>query len=361
MEQSLKQREDKTRENSSFALQETPGAQKGTRLLIVDDEKMILKTFSLMMSEYGFFLRTASAGAEALELIRQDRFDVVFLDQHIGKERGLDLMQTMSRVDPGLYFVIITANGNANLAVDALKRGAADFLVKPFFAADIVRSIEFVLRKRDLDNQKKELLQSLETKVRERTQELESMYVDVLASLAQALEARDFGTFGHCKRVSHYAGLIADELGFDAEAKRYLEIGALLHDVGKIGINDLILLKPDKLDTDEWQNLKRHPEKGVEILKPLKYLEPALPGILHHHENYDGSGYPAGLKGEEIPLMARIITVADAWDVMRSDRPYRKAKPKDDALLELRVFSGRQFDPAIVDIFLKHMTASAPR
>lgn len=358
MERSLKQREDTSAKSGLIAAPETPGERTGTRLLIVDDEKMILKSFSLMMSEFGFFLKTASTGAEALELIGRDRFDIVFLDQHIGKERGLDLMQSMCRIDPHLYFVIITANGNANLAVEALKQGATDFLVKPFFAADIVRSIQFVLRKRDLDNQKNELLQSLEAKVRERTQALESMYVDVLASLAQALEARDFGTYGHCKRVSHYAGLIAEELDFAPEAKRYLEIGALLHDVGKIGINDLILLKPDKLDTDEWKNLKTHPEKGVEILKPLKYLEPALPGILHHHENYDGSGYPNRLKGEEIPLMARIITVADAWDVMRSDRPYRRAKPRNEALHELRIFSGKQFDPVVVEIFLKHMAAA---
>ena len=181
----------------------------------------------------------------------------------------------------------------------------------------------------------------------------------MLASLAQALEARDFGTYGHCKRVSHYAELIADELRFGTEEKRQLEIAALLHDVGKIGINDLILLKPEKLDADEWTDLRNHPAKGVEILRPLKYLEPALPGILHHHENYDGSGYPAGLKGEEIPLMARIITVADAWDVMRSDRPYRKARSKEEALNELRAFAGRQFDPKIVDILIACVAASS--
>lgn len=329
------------------------GLRNDSRILVVDDEKMILKTFPMMLSEFGFFLKTASSAAEALEAVRHDQFDVVFLDQHIGKDRGLELMPKLAEIDPSLYYVIITANGNTDLAVDALKRGASDFLTKPFFVADIMRSIEFVLRKRDLDRQKKELLESLEAKVRERTQALESIHVDVLASLAQALEARDFSTYGHCKRVSHYAKLIAGSLGFGTEEMRYLEIGALLHDVGKIGINDLVLLKPEKLNSDEWSSLKHHPAKGVEILKPLKYLEPALPVILHHHENYDGSGYPAGLKGEDIPLIARITTVADAWDVMRSDRPYRKARKKEEAIRELTMFAGRQFDPKIVEIFTR--------
>lgn len=330
-----------------------PRDRNEKRLLIVDDEKMILKTFAMMLSEFGFFLKTAASAADAAECVRNEQFDIVFLDQHIGRDRGLDLMEKMREIDPSLYYVIITANGNADLAIDALKRGASDFLIKPFFAADLIRSIEFVLRKRDLDNQRKELLESLEAKVRERTQALETIHLDVLASLAQALEARDFSTYGHCKRVSEYAKRIAKKLDFDAEELRYLEIGALLHDVGKIGINDMILLKPGKLDPVEWKNLRSHSEKGVEILKPLKYLEPALPGILHHHENYDGSGYPHGLKGENIPLMARIISVADAWDVMRSDRPYRKAKRHQDAAAELITFAGRQFDPAIVNMFIE--------
>lgn len=326
-------------------------SRNGMRILLVDDEKMILKTFSMMLDDFGFHLKTASTSGEALDRIASDRFDIVFLDQHIGKERGLDLMEKMTKVDPRLYYVVITANGNADLAVEALKRGASDFLTKPFFVADVIRSIDFVDQKRELDRQKREMLFTLEAKVKERTAELENMHIDVLSSLAQALETRDFSTFGHCKRVSHYCRQIAAELNLDKDAKHYLEIGALLHDVGKIGISDLILLKPDKLNEEEWQDLKNHPQKGVEILRPLKYLEPALPGILHHHENFDGSGYPDQLQGEGIPLIARIISVADAWDVMRSDRPYRRMLEREVALAELATHAAKQFDPEIVKIF----------
>lgn len=324
----------------------------GMRILFVDDEKRILQTVSLMLDDYGFYLRTAGNGEEAMDLLRSDRFDIAFLDQFIGKDRGIELMQKMKEAKPDLYFVLVTANSNADLAVEALKRGATDFIAKPFFVADILKSIEFVNRRRELDNQRKEIMHTLETKVQERTRELESTYLGVLSALAQALESRDFGTYGHCKRVSHYAGLIADALNMDSRDKYYLDIGALLHDVGKIGISDFILLKPDRLEPQEWVDLKRHPEKGVEILKPLRHLEPALPVILHHHENYDGTGYPRGLQGEDIPLGARIIAVADSWDVMRSDRPYRKARTEEAARNELITFSGTQFDPRIVEIFL---------
>ena len=338
---------------ASSPLERGKGPDGVARILIVDDEKRILQTFLLMFSDSGYHVKTATNAEEALRHLAGDRFDVVFLDCYIGKDRGLDLMKKMAVVDPELYFVMITANGNTDLAVEALKLGASDFISKPFFIADLVKSIDFVNKKRELDRQKRELLLMLETKVRERTRELETIYIDVLASLAQALETRDFSTFGHCKRVSHYSRLIAEKLGFTPEEKHNLEIASLLHDVGKIGISDSILLKPAALDKDEWADLKHHPAKGVEILKPLKYLGPALPAILHHHEFFNGTGYPEGLTGENIPLNARIIAVADAWDVMRSDRPYRKALSREAATQELMKFSGIQFDPALVDILIK--------
>ena len=330
------------------------------RILVVDDEKRILQTFTLMLSDYGYLVRTAADAGEALACLARERFHIVFLDHYIGKDRGLDLMQRMAAAEPELYFVMITANGNADLAVEALKRGASDFITKPFFAADILKSIDFVSKKRELDRQKREMLETLEAKVHERTQELEAIHLDVLSSLAQALETRDFGTYGHCKRVSHYSRLIAEELDLSAREIHYLDIAAQLHDVGKIGINDGILLKPSALTREEWESLRSHPAKGVEILKPLKYLEPALAAILHHHEHYDGSGYPAGLAGDRIPPGARIIAVADAWDVMRSDRPYRKALSKQTAQEELLTHAGTQFDRTIVEIMVRLIGVPGP-
>jgi putative two-component system response regulator len=327
-------------------------ALPGMRILLVDDERRIMQGFALMIGDYGHQLTMASSAQEALRCMSEKRFDIAFLDHYIGKDRGLDLMEKMAAMDPNLYFVMMTGNGNTDLAVEALKRGASDFITKPFFTADIIKCLDFVNKKRELDRQKRDLLVMLEEKIQERTYELESVYVEVLSSFAQVLETRDFSTSGHCKRVSHYARKIGDKAGLSAEELRYLEIGALLHDVGKVGISDVILLKPESLSAEEWRDLKSHPVKGVEILKPLTYLEPSLPGILHHHENFDGTGYPAGLRGTAIPLNARIIAVADSWDVMRSDRPYRKALDRERAEKELREFAGRQFDPDIVELFL---------
>ena len=323
-----------------------------TRILIVDDEKKILETFSLLLEDLGYYVKTASSPDDALSLITKDTFNIVFIDQFLGPIKGLDLMQQMSEINPELYYVVITANGSTDLAVESLKKGASDFITKPFFVADLIKSIDYVSKKRELDKQKKKVLLTLETKVNERTEELEKIHLDVLSSLAQAIEKRDLGTYGHCKRVSRYCDMISSVIALENKERHYLNIAATLHDIGKIGISDFILGKPVSLTYKELHDIRSHPVKGVEILKPLKYLEPALPAILHHHENYDGSGYPYGLVGEDIPLLARIIAVADTYDAILSDRPYRSAANHDEAINELIRYSGKQFDTNIVSAFV---------
>lgn len=326
------------------------------KLLIVDDEIRILDTFSLLLSDQGFSVKTAFNAEDALKLVSRESFDIVFLDQNLGTAKGTDVMNSMAEMAPDLHFVIITANGNTDFAVESLKQGASDFITKPFFIADLIRSINHIDKKRELEKQKKEMLNTLEFKLGEKTEELKTVYISVLSSLAQAMEKKDIGTYGHSLRVSKYCGEIAAVLGLAHEDRENLKVAAMLHDIGKIGTSDFILGKSSALDQDEMQIIRSHPQKGVEILRPLKnnfsQLENILPAILYHHESFDGSGYPEGRAKDEIPLLARIITVADTYDAILSNRPYRSGASHESAMSELVKFSGSQFDPQVVEAFV---------
>jgi putative two-component system response regulator len=325
---------------------------KDMRILFVDDEKIILELFKPLLEDFGYCVKTAATPEDALRLVLEDSFDIAFIDQYLGPAKGIDLMQQMTALNAGLYYVIMTGCGSTDLAIEAMKKGASDFLLKPFFVNDMIKSIEYVSKRKALDKEKTELIAALELKADEKEKELKGMYFSVLSSLAQTMEKKDMGTYGHSKRVSYYARLIAATLDLGAEDRERLNAASLLHDIGKIGITDFILGKNGRLNPQEMQEVKNHPMKGVEILKPLKQFQSILPTILHHHESYDGSGYPHGLAGEEIPLLARIIAVCDTYDAILSNRPYRSAATRERAFEELIQNSGRQFDPVIVEAFV---------
>ncbi|MFI5295988.1 MAG: HD domain-containing phosphohydrolase [Thermodesulfovibrionales bacterium] len=326
---------------------------ENTRILIVDDEERILDSFSMLLEGQGYYVRTAPRFDAAVKLASEEKFDIAFVDQFLGHARGLDLIQRLADIDPGLYSVIITANGSTDLAVESLKKGASDFIIKPFSLADLLRSIDYINKKRELDLQKKELLSMLTLEVNRKTEELKKVYFSVLASLAQAIEKKDMGTYGHCRRVSYCSGLIAATLDLQENEREELKAAAMLHDIGKIGISDFVLGKKGPLNEEEKNIIMNHPAKGVEILKPIQHFEFILPIILHHHENYDGSGYPSGLSRENIPLFARIISVADTYDAILSVRPYRSAAGHDEAIAELLRCAGKQFDPRLVDALVE--------
>ncbi len=325
----------------------------GTSILLVDDEQRILDVFSPLLTDAGYSIKTAARADDALRLVSDNRFDIVFLDQFLDTTRGLDLMRRMAELNGDLSYVIITGNGSTDLAVESLKSGAVDFVTKPFRVADLIKSIEYVKKQRALDRKKKEWLETLQRAVDEKTDELKKVYTSVLASLAQAMEKRDIGTFGHSRRVSYISRLIAAALDMAEEERTDLKTAALLHDIGKIGISDFILGKEGPLTEAERAVIRSHPQKGVEILSPLKQYDRILPSILHHHENFDGSGYPHGISGERIPLHARIIAVADTYDAILSARPYRSAADHGHAIAELLAYAGTQFDPVIVDAFVR--------
>jgi len=327
------------------------------RILLVDDEVRLLETLSMALEDMGCYVKTAPGPDEAMRFAREDTFQIAFVDNFLGPMRGVDLMQQMAKLDPALDFVIMTANPDVDIAIESLKNGAADFLRKPFRIEEMLRSIEYVYRKKAQEWQKRELVKVLELKVREQTEELKHTYLSVLASLSRAVETRDFGNYGHSMRVSDYCCLIANRLDFDVTSIENIRAAALLHDIGMIGISDVILGKTGHLSDEEKKIIRGHAQKGVEILSPLKQFEALLPGILHHHENYDGSGYPAGLTGENIPLSARIIAVADAYDSILSNRPYRSAADQATATAELIACSGTQFDPRLVNDFVQALRA----
>jgi putative two-component system response regulator len=330
------------------------------RILLVDDEVRLLETLSMALEDMGCYVRTAPGPDEAMRCAREDTFQIAFVDNFLGPMRGVDLMQQMAKQNPALDFVIMTANPDIDLAVEALKTGASDFIRKPFRIEEMLRSIEYVYRKKALERQRRDLLTGLELKVKEKTEELKHTYLSVLASLSRAVETKDLGTYGHSIRVSDYCRLIAIRLDFDDLGIDNIRAAALLHDIGKIGISDAILGKKGHLSEEEINIVRSHAQKGVEILSPLKQFEALLPAILHHHEHYDGSGYPAGLAGDAIPLSARIIAIADAYDSILSNRPYRSAANQAMAIAELMAHAGRQFDPRLVNDFVQVLRAGHP-
>jgi len=279
---------------------------------------------------------------------------------------GVRLLQNVREAHPDVEVVMITGVVDVEVALRAMRMGANDYLTKPFNLEEVRLTVEKALEKRRLVLENREYQRDLEAKVAERTVELvlkrreieelyeklQISYETTLEALAAALDTRDTETQGHSMRVSEYTVVIARRMGVKDPELTEIRRGALLHDVGKIGIPDAVLRKPGKLTPEEWEEMRRHPEIGYRILSGIKFLEPSLPIVIAHQERFDGSGYPRGLQREEIPLGARIFAVVDTLDAMTSDRPYRRALRYEDARAEIVRNSGLQFDPKVVEVFL---------
>jgi putative nucleotidyltransferase with HDIG domain len=272
---------------------------------------------------------------------------------------GLWLLDQLRHNHPATPVIVLTAFGDTEAAVDCLRRGAADYLLKPPRPTDLVRAIERALARRRLDIARQRYKESLEERVEEKTgelsrtlHELEKSYSSTLSALVAALDAREQETGDHSQRVVRYSLAIADRLGVSPDDRAHLARGALLHDIGKVGVPDAILLKPGNLTSDEWIEMRRHPQVGWNILRSIAFLHPAAELVLSHHERWDGNGYPNRLRGETIPLGARIFAIADTLDAMTSDRPYRKRTTLACARKEIARCAGTQFDPLCVEAFL---------
>jgi len=329
------------------------------RVLIVDDEASIRQLLSQKLSAEGFGCESCSSGDEALLLLQSQPFDAVISDLHMPGMSGLKLLEETRAKHPNLAFLMGTGEDDIQLGIEAMKQGAADYLVKPLELGGVVRALKRALEMKRLEEEIENYRQHLEDMVEERTRQLqtamkrvEETYDETLEALAAALDLRDNETAGHSRRVTRYCLEIAKVMCRSEEQLQYIERGAYLHDIGKIGIPDAILLKPAKLTPEEREVMQRHARIGHELVNRIAFLVPAAEIVLTHQERYNGTGYPQGLTGEEIPLGARIFAVADTLDAMTSDRPYRKALPFSAAREEIIRESGRQFDPDVVRVFL---------
>lgn len=327
-------------------------------LLVVDDDPAVREVLVALLAEEGYRGQAASSADEALEIFSKAEPDLAICDMKMPGRDGLWLLDRVRREHPDTAVIMLTGFGDTESAVECLRRGASDYLLKPPKLTDLVRSIERALGRRRIDLARRRYQLKLEQRVEEKTTELmgalrlaEDAYTHTLDALVAALDAREHETSDHSQRVVRYTRAIAEQMGIEEPELGVLCRGALLHDIGKIGVPDAILLKPGPLTTAEWEEMRRHPEIGFQILRGIEFLEEPSQIVLAHQERFDGKGYPRGLKGDEIPLGARIFAIADTLDAMTSDRPYRKGTSWASARAEILRCSGTQFDPAAVRAF----------
>jgi len=330
------------------------------KILITDDEKDIRELLRDYLEGEGYECQLAANAFEALEKFKAaDDFDIIMSDIRMPGKTGLDLLDDIKRLDQDVMVIMISAVKDIESAIAAMSKGAYDYVSKPFKLNEVSFVANKALEKRHLVRENKEYQKRLEKMVEARTIELKQALVELdktynftLRALVTALDTRDTETQGHSLRVVRFTLKLAELMGIgDKNTLKVFEYGALLHDIGKIGIPDAILRKPEKLDPEEWRIMKDHPTIGFNVLRRIKFLDPAAQIVLHHHEAYNGGGYPDGLAGASIPLGARIFNIADAIDAMTSDRPYQKALSFEAAAQELMRFSGKQFDPEIIAVF----------
>ena len=328
------------------------------RILIVDDEPGIVKLLAEVLREDGYSCFGCHSSLEALHVLGTQRFDVVLSDVHMPGIDGMELLRQVREEHPELPMVMVTGEGDIRVGVQAMKEGAYDYLLKPLNRGAVLMSVKQVLKRRRMEVTLESYRLLLEEIVDQRTSQLrkalaqiEQNFEGTLQALATALELRDNGTAGHSRRVMTYAVRIAKVMGCSQEEIHSLGIGALLHDIGKISIPDAILMKTRGLTREEREVMRTHVIVGYNLLKCIGFLAEAAELVLTHHEHFDGTGYPQGLAGAQIPLAARIFAVAETLDVMTSDRPYHQATSFAAAREEIIWQSGKQFDPIVVDAF----------
>jgi putative two-component system response regulator len=316
---------------------------EGCRVLYVEDNEDLRSYISRMLRSFGHTVSVAVDGADGWEKVQATRPEIVVSDVMMPHVDGLELLQRIKEESQTrrIPVILITAKSEIDSRITGLQTGADDYLAKP-------------INLRELDARIRNLVTSGKFHgAAARAKELEQRIRQLTRSFAESLDLRDHYTAGHSRDVLGFGTLIAEELELPVD--HILQEALLLHDIGKIGIPDHILLKEASLDEEEWEEMKSHAELGARLLQKFDHFEEVSEAVHAHQEHYDGSGYPRGLKGEEIPIQSRIIAVADAWHAMTEDRPYRGALPIDVAVRELIKHKGRQFDPAVVEAFIGGM------
>jgi cyclic di-GMP phosphodiesterase len=304
-------------------------------VLVVDDDRALRKGMTFLLEKEGYLTVEAPNGLKALELVASEKPDLVLLDLMMPELNGMQVCHRLKQNEATrlIPIIMVTAVNNQDEKIKAIDAGADDFLNKPVNLAELRARTRSLLKMKHLND----LLDKADT---------------VIAAMANAIEAKDKYTEGHNDRVSKLSVMLAERAGLSIKEMEQVRMGGILHDIGKIGIPDNVLNKHGPLDEEEFRIITTHPVQGEKILQPLRSLREVGTIVLHHHERFDGGGYPAGLVGEEIPLFARIVAIADCFDAMTTDRPYRKALDRDTAFAELEQGAGVIWDPALVPLFV---------
>jgi len=337
------------------------------RILVVDDDESIRDIISSMLAHSGFECRTVTSGEEAIAALQVDRnYALLLSDLAMQGMDGFALLESIRRLHPQMPVVMVTAIHDISVALAAIRSGAYDYLLKPFERDQLLATVRRALENRRLKLENLAYQNKLEVLVSARTAllqkansdleramtDLERSYDITLEALGDALDLKDKETEGHSKRVTAFTMAIARAMDLPSEQVRVIARGAFLHDVGKMAIPDAILRKPGRLTPDEQMEMRKHALLGYQMLRKIPFLHEAAQIVYSHQERYDGSGYPRGLKADQIPIGARIFAVADTFDAITSDRPYRAAQSIPAARREIQKHSGHQFDPQVVDTFL---------
>src|SRR5207302_4011421 len=329
------------------------------RILVVDDEDSIREIVSSMLSAAGYQCRQAGSGVDALAVLNTgEDFALMLTDIMMRDLDGIGLLEQTKIKFPEMPVIMVTAVHDISVALAAIRNGAYDYLLKPFEREQLLAMVRRALEHRRLKLENRAYQSNLESLVAARTEQLRQAMTDLersyditLEALGDALDLKDAETEGHSKRVTAFTIAMARAMGLAPDKIRIIARGAFLHDIGKMAIPDAILRKPGPLTKDETAIMQEHALRGYQMLRKIPFLSEAAEIVYSHQEKFDGTGYPRGLKGEEIPLGARIFSVADTLDAITSDRPYRPAQTLQAARIEIYRWSGRQFDPQVVEVF----------
>jgi putative nucleotidyltransferase with HDIG domain len=334
-------------------------ARLPARILVVDSEAHARSKIGSTLERQGHEVKIAASGLEALDMLGQIDFDLVLTEVVIQDGNGIALMEQIREQQPQLPVMMVTDVHDISVAIDSMHRGAYDYLLKPFERGQLLAAVRRALEHRKSLQESHSHQQKLEEAVQARTEmlrqameELEHSYDVTLEALGDALDLKDSETQGHSKRVTAYTIVLARAMGIKAAEIKIIARGAFLHDIGKMAIPDNILRKPGKLSAKELVVMREHCTQGYNMLRKIPFLSEAAEIVFTHHEHHNGSGYPAGLSGSEIPIGSRIFAVADALDAITSDRPYRKGSDFNAARDEVLRCSGTQFDPGVVEVYL---------
>ncbi|MFO0948318.1 MAG: response regulator [Planctomycetota bacterium] len=322
-------------------------------VLIVDDEPFIRDIIRRWLAKEGYRCVTASSGPEVLELLDKEHFDLLISDIRMPGMNGVELLSAVKSRHADVAVIMVTAVDDRNTANRTLDLGAYGYIIKPFDENEVLIQVSNALSRRSLTLASEAYEHMLENDVRERTEEIRRTQEEIVFRLVTASELRDDDTGSHIRRIGEYSAVLADKMGWDTYKVDEIRLAAAMHDVGKIGVPDSILLKPGKLTPDEWIVMKTHTTIGAQILEGSKIpiLETAREIAMYHHERWDGSGYPHGLAGTAIPLSARIVAVADVYDALVCKRVYKPAMAEADAIAEMHKANGTHFDPAVFRYF----------